>query len=195
MDDHDHERRCCSVIEAVLFSATGRTPRGTVHDVLQELIRRTDFFTLADGRYGNALESDIGKLVDAIWSVIVSNDATRPCGIAGTLPGITGHSSKMEFVTQYAKDFFYGNGQLFDTDPRSESGEALNRRLEAHLVGAVCLFRIAFDKLEWFSLTVIYSEILRWDAVNRDWQQRAERVFGCLCRAFAVVEEAAEARC
>lgn len=192
MHDFDQASRCCAAIESVLFAATGRLPRGTVHDVLEELIRRSDFFAFAEGRWGNALDRDMNRLVDAIWSVIVSNNTDESCGIAGTLPGITGRFSKMEFVTQYAKDFFYGNIRHFEADPRSESGEALKRRLEAHLVGAVCLFRVALDKLEWFSLTDIQSAILRWDEGNPDWQQKAEQVFGCLCRVFAVVEESAE---
>lgn len=193
MQARDRERECCAAIEAVFLEATGRAPRGSISDVLEEMIRRADFFSMAQGAYGNALDPDLGRLCDSVWSVIISDDKESPCGIAGTLPGITGRSSRMEFVAKHAGAFFWENGRHDESHPGAEVGDALDRRLEAHLLGAVCLFCVALEDYGWFSLSDVYSAMLRWGQGEADWQQKADRIFARLCRAFATVESSAEA--
>jgi len=192
MQGREREVACCAAIEDVFLEATGRAPRGSISDVLEEMIRRADFFSMAQGAYGNALEPDLGRLCDAVWSVIISVDKDSPCGIAGTLPGITGRSSRMDLVRTYAGAFFWENGRLHKSQPSAEVGDALDRRLEAHLLGAVCLFAATCEEYEWFSLSDVYSAMLRWGEGEADWQEKANRIFSRLCIAFAILESSAD---
>lgn len=157
-------RSCCT--------ATGRCPVGGIHDVLLRIVRRA---TCLSPPY----ESDIPKLASAIWSVLVSKDIYEALEIGGTTTGVSGESTRFEFVRQYATSFAWGTpGVEYCSVHKTES---VPKCFEETLVGLVALYRMDVDSDgEWFSFFEALPEVIRFcRSINSP--------FDAVCESFLFV--------
>lgn len=150
----------CKTLESLLRAATGRQPRGSIFDVTHRLIKQIANKTvtghLSSWHEATVLENDIEKLSDGIWSVLTSRGAELKLEIAGTIPGVSGRTSRFDFVCQYACDFFYETpvGHF-----RESSMADISDRFEEWLVAAALLFRTNSPENESFSIKSVYAGI------------------------------------
>lgn len=157
----DSGKVVCGAIEKLLHVATGRCPVGDINEILLRLVRRA---TCLSPPY----ESDMPILASAIWSVLVSKDLFEKLKIGGTTTGISGESTRFEFVQQYARNFVF---ETPDVEYCSyHPTQNISECFEETLVGLAALWRVDFEAFCFFETLPIligFSRSLdsRFDAV------------------------------
>jgi hypothetical protein len=148
----DGEKVLLAAIEKLLHVATGRCPAGDINEILMRLVRRA---TSMSPPY----ESDFPKLATAIWCVLVSKDVFEKLGIGGTTTGISGESTRFEFVRQYATAF------VFETPSVEYCSHHLSENISAcfeeTLIGLAALGRLDFGAFSFFEALPILISFCR----------------------------------
>lgn len=142
----------CDALENLLHVATGRSPIGDIDEILLRLVRRA---TCLSPPY----DSDFPKLTNAIWSVLVSDEIDEKLKIGGTTTGISGETTRFDFVRQYANNF------VFET-PDVEycfyhPTENVSECFEETLVGLAALWRVDFESFSFFTALPILIAFCR----------------------------------
>lgn len=164
----DGEKLVLAAIENLLHVATARCPVGDVNEILLRLVRRA---TSLSPPY----ESDIPKLASAIWYVLISKEVFDKLRIGGTTTGISGESTRFEFVRQYATAF------VFET-PSVEycshhPSENISECFEETLIGLAALWRLDFEAFSFCEALPILISFCR--ALNSR--------FDAVCESFLLV--------
>lgn len=181
------QQRLRELLTQLLSLCCCRSSQRELPDVLEAIVRQCTFYEIAK-KHDPFDDSDVAKLASALWSVLCSNGSGSKLDIAGTAPGISGSTSRIEFARQYAFDMFY------ETNACSESSSELQAaRRETTIVSSIIMFRICHEYGEWFSVADVYEQLKRCSSGN-DMTDK----FGALCSIYmetlAAVEELAKKR-
>lgn len=171
----DREILVCCSIEELLHVATGRCRVGHINEILLRLVRRA---TCLSPPY----ESDIPILANAIWSVLVSQDPLSKLRIGGTTTGISGETTRLEFVRQYANRFVYETPSPEYCSYRPK--ENVSECFEETLVGLATLWRIDMEGFNLFEILPILISF------SRSLDARFDDVCESFLRMISTIESA-----
>ena len=189
----------CKSLESLLQAATGRQPRGSISEVTRRLIQNIAYQAVtghpSSWHEASVLENDLDKLSDGIWCVLTSRGAELELGIAGTIPGVSGSTSRIDFACQYALDFFYmtpvGHFQTSSiAGIRDLSMAEISDHFEEWFVAAAVLFRVRYADNEFLSIADVYAGIRTHGEVFAG-TDSAESISDRLLETFTAIETTA----
>ncbi len=194
----------CKALESLLHAATGRAPRGNISEITRRLIINIAYDTTStkfpsSWHENSVLQNDLDKLSDGIWCVLTSRRAQLELETAGTIPGVSGSTSRIDFACQYASDCFYmtpvGHFRVSNIkECRDLSLAEISDHFEEWLVATAVLFRARYTDNEFLSLEDVYRKITTYCEVFPD-TASVEKISERLLAALSAIEAAARIEC